>query len=91
MEQRILRMVLIQLKIAAALLLISLFYFLYLCASPSAVTGLLHDQLPAQGHQENQFITSAALKDEPGYARLSLHVVAVYPATVPNLSRLNWQ
>jgi hypothetical protein len=91
MEQRILRVVLIQLKLAAAFLMICLVSFLYFCSSSSKAAGILYDRLPSSGQQAEQFITSSALKDEPGYDKLRVNAVAVHPAIIPQALAPLWQ
>ncbi|RYY30378.1 MAG: hypothetical protein EOO04_05005 [Chitinophagaceae bacterium] len=76
MEQRLLKIVLVQLKLTAALLLICLACYLLISSGSTAVAGKVWNKLNDRS-PENEYITTASLKDEVAYTQPVTHVITV--------------
>jgi len=89
MEQRLLKLMLIQLKLTAALLLICLVGFLLMSSGSGSVAGKVWSKFNDRP-QENEYITTASLKDEVAYTQPVAHVITVEGPATQVQTRL-WQ
>jgi hypothetical protein len=89
MEQRLLRIVLIQLKLTAALLLLCLLAFLFISSGSGSFAGNMWNKL-GDRTQQNEYITTESLKDEVAYTQPVAHVITVDGPATQVQTRL-WQ
>ncbi len=88
MEQRLLKIILFQLKLAAALLLVCLAGYLFISSGSGRLAENLRNSFANRAH-ENEYITTASLKDEIAYTQAVAHVITVVGTSTQSESRLS--